>query len=332
MEKNRSKILGQKLLKARQRTGLSQFALAVCMGWQGTAPIISIEKGRRLPNPRTIERLADCLNIDEPDRSFLHGIAGYMPIRRLPRLENVKRVLAPVAEELRNYPYPAYILDYQFAFWAINPATAALIGGNPDAISGLLRSFVSIFDIVFDSRLGIRSSLRNLETLDLDQIRRFKFDNLLRRHEPFYLRFLPKMEARLAGEDYQGLLRAWESVKTDVQIAPRKGYGGNRAYVEFSPDGETVLKWELTIELIVNLPTYFDLVRYSPVAEGDNEARCREFCSSFIATDVSDLNLWEVTDPTALLDKYEAEIQECVSWLDTETPLEIETLVNLILG
>ena len=71
--------IGEALRRFRQQKGISQFDLAVAMGWKGTNPVIQIEKGRRLPRPDTIERLGACLGLSYVEVHYLNGLGGYVP-------------------------------------------------------------------------------------------------------------------------------------------------------------------------------------------------------------------------------------------------------------
>ncbi len=60
------KLLGQTLRLFREQAQprkISQFRLAALMRWEGTAPIIEIEKGRRLPRPETLNALGEALQL-----------------------------------------------------------------------------------------------------------------------------------------------------------------------------------------------------------------------------------------------------------------------------
>jgi len=89
------------------------------MRWEGTAPIIEIEKGRRLPRPETLNALGEALQLSHADIAYLHGLAGYRATTVMPPLEQVKRVLQAIESEIAQTLYPVYIMDYQFRFWMI---------------------------------------------------------------------------------------------------------------------------------------------------------------------------------------------------------------------
>src|SRR5262245_7493867 len=184
------RLLGQTLRAFREQAQphkISQFRLATLMKWEGTAPIIEIEKGRRLPRPETLNALGEALQLSHADIAYLHGLAGYRATTVMPPLEQAKRVLQAIEPEVAQAMYPVYIMDYQFRFWMMNPAAAAFDGGSCDDTIQMLARGVDAFAMVFDSRLPIRGGDGVTDTIERESLFRFKAYNLYRRHEPFYL-------------------------------------------------------------------------------------------------------------------------------------------------
>src|SRR4051794_20589184 len=92
-------LLGDTIRGFRQRAQparVSQFRLANLMQWQGTAPVIEIEKGRRRPRPETLNALGEALRLSPADIAYLHGLAGYREITVMPPTEQVVRVLRAI--------------------------------------------------------------------------------------------------------------------------------------------------------------------------------------------------------------------------------------------
>src|SRR5215813_9674865 len=135
---------------------ISQFRLAALMNWEGTAPIIEIEKGRRHPRPETLNALGEALQLSHADIAYLHGLAGYREITVMPPVEQIKRVLQAIEPDIAALPYPVIVLDYQFRHWMVNPATTAFAGGSLELATEMMRHGVHGFDVVFDSRLPVR--------------------------------------------------------------------------------------------------------------------------------------------------------------------------------
>jgi hypothetical protein len=217
-------LLGQTLRRFREEarpTRLSLFRLASLMQWEGTAPIIEIEKGRRRPRPETLNALGEALQLSPADIAYLHGLAGYRDMTALPPTEQIKRVLQAIEPDLASRLYPVVILDYEFRHWMVNSATAALIGGSLELLTEMMRRRVHGFNAVFDSRLPVRQYFSDPEAVERERMFRFKSHNLYRRHEPFYLAYPERMQQRLLPEDYERFVRCWHEVEVDKpQIFP----------------------------------------------------------------------------------------------------------------
>jgi hypothetical protein len=213
------KLLGEAIRTFREQAQpkrISQFRLASLMEWEGTAPIIEIEKGRRRPRPETLNALGEALQLKPADIAYLHGLAGYRAVRVMPPIEQIKRVLQALEPEMAQRLYPVYVLDYQFRHWMVNPATAALIGGSLERLSELMRHGVNGFRAVFDSRLGVRQSFSDPEAVEQERMFRFKQINLYSRHEPFYLAYPQCMQHQLLPEDYARFVRCWQQMQVGM--------------------------------------------------------------------------------------------------------------------
>src|SRR5258708_39195248 len=117
------KLLGETIRMFREQAQperISQFRLATLMQWEGTAPVIEIEKGRRRPRPETLNALGEALHLTPADIAYLHGLAGYREVRTMPPIEQIKRVLLAIEPEMARRLYPVYVLDYQFLPWMVN--------------------------------------------------------------------------------------------------------------------------------------------------------------------------------------------------------------------
>src|SRR5688572_16838603 len=102
-------LLGQTIRMFRERAQpkkISQFRLASLMQWEGTAPIVAIEKGKRRPRPETLNALGEVLQLSPADIAYLHGLAGYRSITVMPPIEQIKRVLQAVESDIAQHRYP----------------------------------------------------------------------------------------------------------------------------------------------------------------------------------------------------------------------------------
>jgi hypothetical protein len=210
------RLLGETLRRFREQarpTRISQFRLATLMRWQGTAPVIEIEKGRRRPRPETLNAWGEALALSPADVAYLHGLAGYREPTEMPAADGIRRVLRAIEPDLAQRPYPAHVLDFRFRHWMVNPATAALVGGSLDTVRALIARGVHAFDAVFDSRLPARRYLADPEAVERERVYRFKAHNLYRRFEPFYRAYPDELRERLLPADYARFAATWQAVE-----------------------------------------------------------------------------------------------------------------------
>src|SRR5215472_10728477 len=189
------------------------------MQWEGTAPLIEMEKGRRRPRPETLNALGEALQLSPADIAYLHGLAGYRAATVLPPIEQIKRVLQAIEPDIACRRYPVIVLDYQFRHWMVNTATAALVGGSLELLTELMRRGVHGFSVVFDSRLPVRQQFCDPEAVERERLFRFKAHNLYRRHEPFYLAYPKRMQPHLLPADYGRFVQCWDAVEVGMDQA-----------------------------------------------------------------------------------------------------------------
>jgi hypothetical protein len=291
MAKPDLKLLGQTIRDFREQAQperISQFRLATLLQWQGTAPIVEIEKGRRHPRPETLSAIGEALKLGPADIACLHGLAGYRPTTVMPPVEQVARVLQAIEPELARCLYPVQVLDYQFRHWMVNAATAALAGGSPTALLELMTRGAHGFDVVFDSRLPTRGQFTDPGQVERERVYRFKAHNLYRRFEPFYLAYPACMRPRLLPADYDRFAACWQQVQVGVdqmfpvhpQITVRLG-------------GENLTLVIHMVELL-QLDRLLYVGYFEPVDDSSgNRQRCEAYFSQHERTSPTCLAAWD---------------------------------------
>jgi transcriptional regulator with XRE-family HTH domain len=300
---------GSALQQFRKRAGIGIFDLTVLMGWKGTGPIIELEKGKRLPRPATIDRLGEALNLTHSDICFLRGLAGYGPYTRMPTKPQILTVLNAVLDMVKGYPFPCYITDYRGMYWLFNPAETALMEKSFDDLRSLMRSAATIFDIVFDSRLGLSARLVNRAQIEQDHIFRFKAYNQYRRHEAFYLAYPDCMASRLTAEDYERFCAAWNAVEVTLDsqklVFPFGGFMRPSGDIQITLSDEFSFRFDRVEQPILHLNSLFDLVYYRPTGTPDEQKRCYEFFGQFNWKPDQFIKLWELLDVEAIIQLYD---------------------------
>lgn len=268
-------LLGNAIRNFREQAEpkkISQFRLASLMQWEGTAPIVEIEKGRRLPRPETLNALGEALQLSPADIAYLHGLAGYRAITVMPPIEQIKRVLIALEPDIAQHLYPVYVMDYQFRFWMMNSATAAYQGGSVDFLPSVMQQGLNGLTMSFESRLPLHEGFTNADTIERESVFRFKALNLYRRHEPFYLAYPDCMKTILIPDDYARFERCWHEVDVRMQDV----YPISPQIVE--QVGSVVLKFNIHMMEILHLDRLLFVAYYEPKDDDSgNHARCEAF-------------------------------------------------------
>jgi hypothetical protein len=266
---------------------ISQFRLATLMQWEGTAPVIEIEKGRRHPRPETLNALGEALQLSPADIAYLHGLAGYRENTVTPSVEQIRRVLQAVESTIANRLYPVYVLDYQFRHWMVNTATAVLLGGSLDLLTALMQRAVHGFNIVFDSRLPLRQYFINPEAVERERMFRFKAHNLYRRYEPFYLAYPDRMKSELLPEDYIRFVKCWNDVDVSTQdVFPIHPEVKLRL-------GSNEFTFVIHMVELLHLDRLIYVAYYEPKDEPHNRERCEAYFTEHSPNSKTCIHAWD---------------------------------------
>jgi hypothetical protein len=283
------KLLGDTIRAFREQAQprkVSQFRLASMLNWEGTAPLIEIEKGRRHPRPETLNALGEALQLSPADIAYLHGLAGYRQITVLPPLEQIKRVLEGIEPDIERRANPVYIMDYRFRFWMFNSASAAFHGGSLDRLTTMMRGGVDCLRMVFDSRLaGPRFS--SAEALERESVFRFKEYNLYRRHEPFFQAYPQCMRDWLLPEDYDRFVQRWNEIDPGKpEIYP--------VLPQLVEQASPSLRFDVHIVEIPHLDRTLFAAYYEPKDDDSgNRERCEAFFKRFSPKRQHCIHAWD---------------------------------------
>jgi transcriptional regulator with XRE-family HTH domain len=293
--------VGQELRRLRMRRGISQFDLAVCMEWKGTNPIIQIEKDRRIPRPDTIERLGHCLGLSYLEIHYLNGLAGYVLPTRMPPRDLLIETLEQIADLITDFPYPAYVFDYQYRFWLFNPFVAVFLGEAMPLLQA--RSF-DVFDMVFDSRLGLRPHIADLQNTEQEIVFTFKATNGFRQHEAFFQSLPERKMDTLIPEDYAAFKAVWQALDMNtiaslnslqvVNFYARQERGDLQLAL---PEG--TVSCHLRVEPVFHLGDLFRLGTFLPVDSADqpgNKARAEAIFGQYRSAAGQSIKVWEHID------------------------------------
>lgn len=284
-----SQLFGSTLRSFRKQACLSQFDLAIALGWKGTTPIVLMEQGKRLPRPETLASVCDALRVGYADRCYLAGLAGYGYETALPPLDQIIAVLDQIDLEIRALSYPAYVIDYRFRCWLANAAAGMFVDGDLERLATMAAQGVTIFDLIFNSELPPHRYSANREQIETEHIFRFKAYNLFRRHEPFYVAYPEVMRDRLLPKDYERFAAKWAGVDAVTMW---------RMFPRFVPievcAGEQTLSFTMVEQPALHLQSMFIAVAYEPTDTPPNLALADAVLGRLVSAAQPCVRAWEL--------------------------------------
>lgn len=206
---NAQNSLGNLLRKLRRIAGKKQCEVAELLG-------VHRETVSRWENDRdkpSIDMLIEFANVVSARDDQLHELIMLernVQTRFLP-WNKMKPLMEQIAEDIAETPFPAYLLDYRGRFWVINEAVADMVNMPFEEIKCLLREYkrISYLDVVFDSQLPFKGKLKNYDNVARQEVARYKYVNMYRRHEKFYQNTLQDAKERFGPEDYRYFKSVW---------------------------------------------------------------------------------------------------------------------------
>lgn len=187
---------------------------------------------------------------------YFYGLAGKIPSTLTPTLSQIIQSFDTLISGLQNFPFPAYVLDSRyFRFWMINSPTMALIGGFDRVIE---LANCSVFQLLFSPRFGISILLgESLRRIQIEQVRRFKALNILRRHEEFYMEYPERLRDKdsLTDDEYAVFEETWNTVSPDSKSAANYTVAADLAF----DLGEHRIVFHLTAETVLDLGNLFSI-------------------------------------------------------------------------
>lgn len=203
-----------------------------------------------------IEALAQAFELSYPDSMYLYGLAGKIPSTRTPSLAQITQSFDTLVSGLQDFPFPAYVLDSRlFRFWMVNSPTIALIGGYNRMLE---LANCSVFQLLFSPRFGITGLFGDsLRRIQIEQIRRFKALNILRRHEEFYMEYPERLRDKdgLTDEEYAVFEETWNAVSPDSRPSANYAAAADLAF-DF---GDQRIIFHLTAETVLDLGNLFSI-------------------------------------------------------------------------
>lgn len=203
--------LGGLIKTYRINKRLSQFDVAIAMGWKDTSRLSKIEQGRVKPTRPIVEKIMDSLDLSEEERGEFLMTCAY-----LPNDEEIAKVIRIVEDKINNWPYPAYLIDFSWRLLACNNATAKTFYLKSELQKNLVNIKPNLLEFAFLPKqiLPVEISKgednKNLKPFPIAQVAQFKIEQIMRANEKWYRELIRKM---MVNNTFKKL---WKEVTPDL--------------------------------------------------------------------------------------------------------------------
>lgn len=242
------------------------------------------------------------LNKAEQDQLFVFYLPDYFQhiqanrenTTKLPPLAQITKLLDIIGDEIVNFRYPAYVTDYKFRFWLVNPASAHLVGGMSN-LQSLALSRLTIFEMVFDSNWRRFINAVDPEAMMRSQLIRFILKNRRYHKEDWYITHIESIKANLSSADFKVFKQMWDQACRMIEnnehqnILTTVPALGNRLKLRVNSE---------EVEFLLNdVPNYylnemFHIIKYEPIATPENLKRAIQIFAP--ASIEPCIKMWEI--------------------------------------
>src|SRR3989344_1490383 len=186
--------LGGLIKTYRINKRLSQFDVALAIGWKDTSRLSKIEQGRVKPTRPVVEKIMAALNLSSEERGEFLLTGGYLPSD-----EEITKVIKIVKEKINSWPYPAYLIDFTWRLLTCNDATAKTFYVSPEMQKNLIKIKPNLLEFAFLPKeiLPVEISKgedeKHCKPFPVAQIAQFKIEQIMRTNEKWYRELIKKM-------------------------------------------------------------------------------------------------------------------------------------------
>lgn len=289
--------LGHLIRYWRKQKNLSQYKLGSRCGSLQRA-ISEIERGLRRPEPETLARICQTLDIPHSQRSMAFGWAGYRPLTAWPSPTSLATSRHVAEQQIKQAECIAYILDYQYRIWSINTYTEAALGGssNLHAIRESVKYPITTFEVLLREDLPHVEYIQNRGALTKTQMIRFHYLNSERQWEPFFQNYPEKMQSRLPESGFKLFSTLWKEAE---KTKPSDDSFPFTAEIQIQLDND-IVAFNIRSVPWVDLPNMMFTVFYQPKTASD--LRCWERFVSLHRLNPTIIRLWEPASEAELHD------------------------------
>lgn len=189
-----SATLGGLLKDYRLQKNLSQLEIAFNMGWKEPSRLSRIEQGKiNKPARELLDKLIEIMKLKEEEKNNLLYAGNYLPTE-----EEIEKIRLETDPLIKNWKYPAYVIDFSWRLLHWNEVTASVYLMNKKIEKDFLRNSPRLIEIVFNSNFFQNQSLKGEELKKwheflLHKLILFKSAQKSRTKEKWYLKFIRKM-------------------------------------------------------------------------------------------------------------------------------------------
>lgn len=158
--------LGGLIKDFRIKKRLSQLEVSLRIGWKDTTRLSKIEQGRvGTPTRETIDKVVSALELNNQEKGEFLLAGGYLPTE-----EEILNIRKKTDKLLKEWPYPANILDFSWRVISQNEATNKVYQVDSKMEKKIIKEHLRVLEIVFHPDL---MQNKILEGKDLEEWHKF---------------------------------------------------------------------------------------------------------------------------------------------------------------
>lgn len=180
--------LGGLIKDYRLQKGVSQLDIAFALGWKEPSRLSRIEQGKtEKPPQELLEKIITAIGLDGEEKNRLLLTSGYLPTD-----DEVEKIRLQTDKFLKNWPYPALLIDFSWRLININKHFARVHNIKIDEHKPFYKSNIRVLDLLFDKKLGKNEILLKLDSEKIQEflklvILNFKYEQRNRTKEKWYI-------------------------------------------------------------------------------------------------------------------------------------------------
>lgn len=215
-----SASLGGLLKDYRLQKNYTQMEIAFALGWKETSRLSRIEQGKTEKPPRMLlDKIFEVMKLKEEEKNHLLLVGSY-----LPTIQEIEKIREKTDQLIRDWPYPASVLDYSWRVIHSNEAVFDVYQINKENRKKIYDKLPRIPEITFDPEFVLNKSVVNENQVKerddflTKMIMHYKYSQRTRTKDKWYIDLIKSM---LSNPHFR---RLWIRAQTEEELEIATNY------------------------------------------------------------------------------------------------------------